>query len=312
VLIVNDFLAPGRHDRHPNPLEKSHPADVLPDEKRDCLIRILTSVDHLAVALSGGVDSGLLLAVAHDLLGERVVAVTARSMIHPRQELEDATRLAARLGVTHFVVDTEEMDHPDFLANSPQRCYICKQLMFKTILGFLQGRKIRHLAHGANADDRADYRPGLKAAREMGIMAPLMAAGLTKAEVRAAARAHGLDLWNKPAMACLATRIPYGTPLDPTAIEQVAQAEKILTTAGFPACRVRHHNDIARIEVSPDQLGHLVADPMRQRIVEQLRAVGFLHVCIDLEGYVSGSMNRALADSTDHSDEKESESHPHD
>ncbi|MBC2712925.1 MAG: hypothetical protein HGJ94_18615 [Desulfosarcina sp.] len=184
----------------------------------------------------------------------------------------------------------------DFLANTPERCYICKKAVFGHLLALIREKGFRHLAHGANAEDRGDYRPGLRAARELGVAAPLMDAGFTKDDIRQVANDRGLFVWNKPAMACIATRFPYGTPIDSIRVEQVKQAEQVLAAAGLVGCRVRHHGDVARIEVSLDQLPTLVVDPLRHRIVEQLRKLGYLHVSADLEGYVSGSMNRVLDD----------------
>jgi uncharacterized protein len=246
------------------------------------------------VALSGGVDSAVLLAEAHAVLGNRVVAVTAHSPIHPDQEVADAAKIAIEFGVTHLIVDSGEIERADFLANTPQRCYICKKAVFGQLLALIRQHGIQHLAHGANVDDLGDYRPGLSAARELGVAAPLLDAGLTKEDIRQVARERGLFVWDKPAMACFATRFPYGTPISPKTVEQVKRAEQILAEAGFIGFRVRHHGDVARIEVPVDQLSRLVADPLRSRIVAQFSDIGFLHVCADLEGYVPGSLNRVL------------------
>lgn len=272
------------------------PQSSLADKKKR-LIRHLKSYERLAVALSGGVDSAVLLAEAQALLGDRVIAITARSPIHPETELADARRIAAELGVDHVVIDSHEMDLPDFLANPPERCYICKNAVFRQLLAEAERRGFAHVAHGANADDRGDYRPGLKAAAEMGVAAPLMDAGITKSEIRQLARERGLFVWDKPAMACIATRFPYGTPIRLDQVAQIKQAEQVLATAGIPGCRVRHHGTVARIEVPVDRLPMLVAEPLRTDIVQRLRQIGFLHVAVDLEGYVTGSMNRALENS---------------
>ncbi|MFO7713000.1 ATP-dependent sacrificial sulfur transferase LarE [Desulfosarcina sp.] len=262
--------------------------------KTKCLARILRQYDHLAVALSGGVDSAVLLAEAHAVMGNRVTAVTARSPIHPHREVADAIKIANTIGVPHLIVDSSEIEQPDFLANTPQRCYICKKAVFGHLLARVREKGIQHLAHGANLDDLGDYRPGLEAARELGVAAPLMDAGFTKEDIRQVARDRGLFVWDKPAMACIATRFPYGMPISLAKVEQVKKAEEVLAAAGLVGCRVRHHGDVARIEVPVDKLRNLVADPLRSRIVDQLKDIGFLHVCTDLEGYVSGSLNRAL------------------
>lgn len=264
------------------------------EEKRKKLTRILKAFDKLAVALSGGVDSAFLVAEAYDVLGDRVTAITARSPIHPEEDIADAVSLCADLGVVHWIVDTTELDQDDFMANTPQRCYVCKMIVFGQLIKKVREAGIDHLVHGANADDLDDYRPGLHAARELGVTAPLMVAGFTKAEIRSLAQVRGIKVWNKPAMACLATRIPYGSPVTRDAIDQIIKAEKILRNAGFKGFRVRHHGAVARIEVPQDQLSRLISDPFRTRLVDQLRALGFDHVCVDLEGYVRGSMNRTL------------------
>ncbi|MEE4111522.1 MAG: ATP-dependent sacrificial sulfur transferase LarE [Desulfobacteraceae bacterium] len=268
------------------------PASLQDKKKR--LVMVLKTFDRLAVALSGGVDSALLLAEAHAVLGQRVIAVTARSPIHPEADIADAAKIADCLGVPHFIIDSGEMGQADFLANTAERCYICKKLVFGRLLAMIREKGVHHLAHGANVDDRGDYRPGMRAARELGVAAPLMDAGLTKDDIRRMARDRRLFVWDKPAMACLATRFPYGTSIDTAKIDQVRYAEQVLAAAGLGGCRVRHHGDVARIEVALDQLPRLVADPLRGRIVESLRKIGFLHVSLDLEGYVSGGMNRML------------------
>lgn len=265
-------------------------------DKKTRLARGLRAFDRLAVALSGGVDSALLLVEAHAVLGNRLIAVTARSPIHPQQEVADAARICTSLGVAHFIVDSDEIHLADFLANTPERCYICKKNVFGQLLSVIRAKGYFHLAHGANVDDLGDYRPGLKAARELGVVAPLIDAGFTKDDIRRAARQRGLFVWDKPPMACIATRFPYGTTISIAAVEQVKRAEQVLAAAGLVGCRVRHHGDVARIEVSVDQLSTLVAEPLRCRIVDQFRNIGFLHVSLDLEGYVSGSMNRSLGD----------------
>jgi len=265
-------------------------------EKKKRLIRHLKTFDNLAVALSGGVDSALLLVEAHAALGRFVIAVTARSPIHPDQDIDDAAKIAAGLGVPHLIVDSGEMGQADFLANSPERCYICKKTVFGHLLRLIREKGFQHLAHGANADDDGDYRPGMRAARELGVAAPLMDAGFTKDDIRQMAKDRGLFVWDKPAMACLATRFPYGTSIDAGKIEKVRHAEQVLAAIGLVGCRVRHHGDVARIEVPLNQLSMLVTDPLRLRIIEQFRKIGFLHVTVDLEGYVSGSMNRVLDD----------------
>ena len=265
------------------------------EAKKKILVGILKPYPKLAVALSGGVDSALLLAEAHDVLKDRLIAVTARSPIHSKRDIADAVSLCKNIGVPHKIIDTTEMDQPDFLANTRQRCYACKMIVFGQLKKIVKEMGIEYLVHGANADDLNDYRPGLRAACELGVDAPLMDAGLTKREIRIMAKTRGLKVWNKPAMACLATRIPYGQRITNRLIEQIRQAEIVLDNTGVKGCRVRHHGSVARIEVPSDHLAQLASDPLRGRLVAKLRALGFDHVCLDLEGYVQGSMNRGIA-----------------
>ncbi|MDL2321782.1 ATP-dependent sacrificial sulfur transferase LarE, partial [Desulfosarcina sp. OttesenSCG-928-B08] len=232
-----------------------------------------------------------LLSEAHGILGDRVVAMTARSILLPPGEIEDAEKITRELGVPHILVDVDPMVWPDFVANPPERCYLCKKRLFGILIRRLERMGIRHLVHGANMDDQRDFRPGMKAAEELGVIAPLMAAELTKADIRALARQRGLFSWNKPAMACLATRIACGTPISAETLHQIRDAEKVLTDAGFEGCRVRHHGAIARIEVGLADLPRLAAPPLGPWIAEQLKTIGFSHVCADLNGYVTGSMN---------------------
>jgi uncharacterized protein len=263
-------------------------------EKQMKLAESLKCFGRLAVALSGGVDSAVLLAEARAILGDRVIALTARSPLHPGREVADAAAIAGFLGVAHTIVDTGEMGRADLLANTPRRCYICKHVIFGELAALAAAKGFPSLAHGANADDLNDYRPGLQAARELGVAAPLMDAGLTKAEIRSLAKAKGLTVWDKPAMACLATRIPYGTPIRLDIIERIEKAERILESTGFTGGRVRWHRDVARIEVPLAQLPNMTASPVRQQVVDALRKLGFRHIALDLEGYVAGSLNRSI------------------
>lgn len=263
-------------------------------EKADRLRRILRGYRALIVAYSGGVDSTLLLFLAHAELGSNVLAVTARSPIHPARELRLATEFTATRGIRHEIIDSREIHQPDFLANPSERCYFCK----KTLLGDLieLGRRIgiQHVAHGANVDDFSDFRPGSRAAGEMGIAAPLVEAGLTKADIRRLSRRMGLPNWNKPSMACLASRIPYGTPITTEALKMVDAAEEFILSLGFGTVRVRHHGDIARIELASGDCERMIATETRAAVVSQLHELGFRYVALDLEGYMTGSLNRAL------------------
>ncbi len=264
------------------------------DLKFKKLVRELKRFESLVVAFSGGVDSSFLLAVACQAVPGRVVAVTAESPVHPDREKKAAAAFAHRLGVEHITVQSGEMDLPGFVANSKDRCYICKKHVLAQIFNIASKMGISRVAHGANRDDFGDYRPGLKAAAEMGVAAPLVDAGLGKEDIRRFSREMNLPTWDKPSMACLASRIPYGTPITAGALDMVERAEDVLLGMGFAACRVRLHGRTARIEVDARDMPLLLANEVREKIVLQLKRIGFSHVAADLEGYVQGSLNRDL------------------
>jgi len=263
-------------------------------KKKRRLTAILKAYESLVVAFSGGVDSTFLLAASQEALGDRVTAVTADSPIHSRREIREALATAQALGIKHIVVPFAEMTAPGFAANPPDRCYTCKQLIFSEIIRIAASMGVERVAHGVNLDDLGDYRPGLKAAEELGVVAPLAEAGLNKADIRALSRRIGLPTWNKPAMACLASRIPYGRPITPEVLRVVEAAEEILQGLGFSGCRVRHHGDVARIEMAERDVNRAVRRTVRSQILKGLKDLGFTHVALDLEGYVQGSLNRAL------------------
>ncbi len=262
-------------------------------EKERRLFDDLGRYSSLMVAVSGGVDSMYLLYAAHKALGSAVVAVTAVSALHPEQESRIAGEYARNLGLRHVFVTTGQMDSGAFIQNTRQRCYVCKKLMFAAIAAEAGKYGIRHLAHGANRDDEADFRPGLQACREMGVLEPLAAAGLTKADIRALSRRAGLSTWDKPASGCLATRIPYGTPITRENLGRIARSEQALAAAGFGGSRVRFHGDLAKIEVPADDLLRIMQPGSRAQIVSALRRIGFLYVTLDMEGFASGRLNRA-------------------
>ncbi len=262
--------------------------------KKRRLIEILKSYSTLAVAFSGGVDSTFLIAAAKEALGGGVTAVTVDSPIHSRREIQEARAIANGLGVKHIVVPFGEITAPGFATNPPERCYTCKQLIFAEIIRVAASLEIRRVAHGVNMDDLEDYRPGMKAAEEMGVASPLAEAGLTKADIRALSRKMQLPTWNKPSMACLASRIPYGRPITREALMMVEMAEESLLQLGFGGSRVRHHGAVARIEVAQRDMTKTLHKEMRAEILKRLKQIGFKHVAIDLEGYVQGSLNRAI------------------
>ena len=263
-------------------------------QKKENLIRYLEGLDSLLVAFSGGVDSSFLLAVAQEIYGERVVAATASSITFPTREQMEARKFTQDRGIQHIVFHSDEYNLPEFISNGPDRCYHCKKALSQRLIKIAEERGIRNVAHAANLDDLQDYRPGLKAADEMGIIAPLVEAQLTKEEIRFLSKEMGLAAWDKPSMACLASRIPYESPITEQKLKMVDEAEEFLVKKGFRQFRVRHHGDVARIEVESDEIEKIIEAKLRKQLSEEFRRIGFLHIAVDLEGYVSGNLNRAL------------------
>jgi len=263
-------------------------------KKKQVLLDNLRGLDSLLVAFSGGVDSTFLLAVAHEALGGKVIAVTADSIISPPSEVQEAAAFAKSLGVEHVLLASEAWNLPEFVANPPERCYFCKKDLFEQLRKIAEERGIRSIAHAANMDDFDDFRPGWKAAVEMGGIAPLVDARLTKEEIRYLSKEMGLATWDKPSMACLASRVPYGEPITGTKLRMIGEAEKEIASHGFTQYRVRHHGPVARIEVRASDMKRFMEPETRERIVAKLKELGFLYVTLDLEGYVTGSLNKAL------------------
>lgn len=262
-------------------------------EKYQRVKDMLARLDQLAIAFSGGVDSSLLLYAAVQALGpERVLAVTSASETYPERERLAAEQVAREIGAPQLVIHTEELAIPGYAENPINRCYFCKQELFTQLVAVAQERGIRHVAFGAIADDEGEFRPGLMAAREKNVLAPLQKAQLIKREVRFLAHALGLSNWDKPSLACLSSRIPYGHRITREILSQVDQAELFLLQLGFRQVRVRHHGDVARIEVPPeDRVGIL---DLTALITEKFQALGYHHIALDLNGYRSGSMNAGL------------------
>ncbi len=254
---------------------------------------ILRRLRRVVVALSGGVDSTFLLALASETLGkDNVLAVVGVSASLADRELQDARRLAGHVGVRLVEIQTGEMDDARYTANPANRCFYCKSELFAKLKALADREGFPAIVSGANADDTGDFRPGLAAGEQMGIASPLLAAGLTKADIRAAAKAMGLPVWNKPAYACLSSRVPYGQAITPEKLSRIERAEAVLHELGFASCRVRDHGTIARVEVPAEDIQAAAAQ--RERIVEPLKAMGYAYVTLDLQGFRSGSMNETL------------------
>ncbi len=265
--------------------------------KEKALCALVAGLENVAVAYSGGADSTYLLAVCLEVLGAgQVLAVTEDSPMIPRADLEHARAQAAQLGARHVVLSYDDLANPAIVANTPDRCYHCKSALFAALIEVSRAQGMGHVVFGENADDVDDYRPGSRAATELGIRAPLREAGLTKAEVRALSRQRGLSTWDRPANPCLASRFPYGTPLTAEALARVEAAEVALQRAWGPLqLRVRDHYPIARLEVPPEEIARLARPEARALAVEPLRALGYRYVTLDLAGYRMGSLNEALA-----------------
>ena len=274
---------------------------MVDQHKIDALERQIESLGSVAVAFSGGADSTLLLAMCLRVLGSQaVLAVTADSPTLPRTELAEAQELARELGATHTVIETEEMDDAHFTSNPPDRCFYCKQELFESIRTLAGERGFAHIAYGATEADLGDHRPGMRAASQAGAVAPLLEAGFTKQDVREMSRELGLRTWDKPAMACLSSRFPYGTHLTQPDLAQVERAEELLRRElGFRQVRVRHHGPVARIELDPQDIVRALEDPVRTRIVDGLKRIGYRYVTLDLAGFRSGSMNEVLEPEVD-------------
>jgi uncharacterized protein len=267
------------------------------DERWARLQEIVRGLGRVLVAYSGGVDSALMLKVCREVLGkDAVLGVLAQSESLAARELESAQAVAAQLDAPLRIIQTEELSNPDYAANPANRCYFCKQTLFNDLAPLAQAEGYTTIVDGFNADDVGDHRPGRQAAREHGVRSPLHEAGLTKADIRALARRLGVPVWNKPALACLSSRIPYGTPVTAEALAQIDAAETLLRDLGFAQVRVRHYGEqrLARIEVDPALLPQLVAPALREQVVSGLKALGYRFVTIDLAGYRAGSLNDAL------------------
>lgn len=264
------------------------------EKKLEILKDILAKMGSAAVAYSGGVDSTFLLRVARDTLRNNVLAVTASSPTYPSGEIREARLLARKLSVRHLTIQTDEFTDPNFTSNPPERCYYCKKELFSKLSKIARENHLNYILDGSNLDDEKDFRPGMRAAREFGVRSPLKEAGFTKEDIRQLSRKLNLATWNKPALACLASRFPYGRPLTKRGLSRVGKAEKLLGEAGIAQVRVRNHAHIARIEVPKEQINRFLSADLREKLVAKLKQLGYTYVTLDLEGYRTGSMNEAL------------------
>lgn len=285
-IVLYDDLAYEIHKKNLENLIKM-------DEKMENLKNMIKKMGKVLIAFSGGIDSSFLAKICSDVLGkENVIAVTAESELYTPEEIEDAKRIADFIGIKHLIIHTDEMKDEKFISNDAERCYICKKELFKKLKEIAEERNIKYILDGSNADDSHDFRPGRKAVMEFGVKSPLMDAGITKKEIRFLSKKMNLPVYEKPSNACLASRFPYGERITKEKIKMVYEAEKFLREIGFKIVRVRHHGKIARIEVDKEEIKKLLE--FREEILKEFKRIGYVWVCMDIEGYRTGSMNEVL------------------
>ncbi len=263
-------------------------------KKLDILKENIKKMQSAAIAFSGGVDSTFLLKVAHDVLGNNVIAITATSSTYPKRELDEARKYAKSMGVKHIIIESEELDIEGYAKNPVNRCYYCKKELFSKLRNIAKENDINYVLDGSNLDDTGDYRPGMEAAKELGIVSPLKEAKLTKDDIRIFSREMDLPTWNKPSFACLSSRFPYGNKITSKKLKMVEDAEQFLLDLGFRQVRVRCHDTIARIEVAPEERSKFFDLSLMDKVGNKFREIGFTYVTLDILGYKTGSMNAVL------------------
>lgn len=264
------------------------------DSKFETLKNSLREMDRVVVAFSGGVDSSFLLKVAHDVLGDNVLAVTAKSSTYPEREFKEAVEFVSQYSIPHKVIVSEELEVEGFAENPLNRCYLCKKELFDKIKKIATEEGYKFVAEGSNKDDLGDYRPGLQAINELGIVSPLKEAGLTKNDIRILSKKLGLKTWDKPSFACLSSRFPYGEKITVEKLQRVDKAEQYLIDLGFRQTRVRNHGDVARIEVEEENIEKFLDKQIREAVYTRFKELGYVHVALDLKGYRTGSMNEGF------------------